>query len=368
MKMKSRLIGMLLLCLAIVSNSFANDSDNLKDGFTIGTPVIKSIQAIAFGPENILFIGDNTGSMVYAIEIIDKKNTSKINFNIDNITAKIGAVMGASAKDIKILDMAVNPLSNNVFFAVSRENRGTTKSALFKLGDTGLQEFSLEQVNYSEKKIENAPATSSKFWGQPSKTYTVTDLHYVNGEIIISGLSNEEFSSGLRRVPFPFDDAMVTTNVQAYHVSHSANETNAPIYRFLPVKLQNQWTIVAGYMCTPLVTFKLNELDGNNKLIGKTIAEIGAGNAPTGIISYTYNNEEYVLVGNNRYSLTKFTGKDIFNAKAIQSPSRQRGIKRETIKIGSVAHLADFGENVLVITRSSDKKVYTLKKLSKANI
>ncbi len=36
--------------------------------------------------------------------------------------------------------------------------------------------------------------------------------------------------------------------------------------------------------------------------------------------------------------------------------------------IGSVLHLADYGENVLVITRSSDKKVYTLKKLSKDNI
>jgi len=368
MKMKSKLIGMLLLCIAITSNSYANNSNNLKDGFTIGTPVLKSIQAIAFGPENILFIGDNTGSMVYAIEINDEKNTSKINFNIDNITAKIGAFMGAAAKDIKILDMTVNPLSNNVFFAVSRENRGTTNSALFVLNDKGLQEFSLENVSFSKTKINNSPKASAKFWGQPSKTYTVTDLHYVNGNVIVSGLSNEEFSSGLRKVAFPFNKEVVTTNVQAYHVSHSANETYAPIYRFLPVKLQNQWTIVAGYMCTPLVTFKLNELDGNNKLVGKTVAEIGAGNAPTGIISYTYNSEDYILVSNNRYSLTRFKGKDILNAKAIKSPSREKGVERKTINIGSVVHLADYGENILVITRSSDKKVYTLKKLSKDNI
>lgn len=366
MKMKSKLIAMLILCLAIVSNSYAND--NLKDRFTIGSPVIKSIQAIAFGPENILFIGDNTGSMVYAIEINDKKNSSKINFNIENITAKIGAVMGASAKDIKILDMAVNPLSKNVFFAVSRENRGITKSALFILNDESLHEFSLENVNFSKTKINNSPKASAKFWGQASKTYTITDLHYANGNVIVSGLSNEEFSSGLRKVAFPFNEEVVTTNVQVYHVSHSANETYAPIYRFLPVKLQNQWTIVAGYMCTPLVTFKLNDLDGNNKLVGKTVAEIGAGNAPTGIISYRYNNEDYVLVGNNRYSLTRFKGKDILNAKAIKSPSREKGVQRKTIKIGSVAHLADYGENVIVITRSSDKKVYTLKMISKSKI
>ena len=359
-------IATLLFLFTIVINSFGNDT--LNDGFTIGTPVLKSIQAIAFGPESILFIGDNTGSMVYAIEINDKKNTSEINLNIENITAKIGAAMGAAAKDIKIIDMAVNPLSKNVFFAVSRENRGTTKSALFVLNDKGLQEFSLENVNFSQSKINNSPKENSKFWGQPSKTYTVTDLHYVNGSVIVSGLSNEEFSSGLRKIAFPFNKEILTTNVEAYHVSHTANETYAPIYRFSPVKLENQWIIVAGYMCTPLVTFKLSELDGNNKLVGKTVAEIGAGNAPTGIISYSYNNEDYVLVGNNRYSLTRFKGKDILNAKAIKSPSREKGAERKTINIGSVAHLADYGENVLVITRSSDKKVYTLKMLSKAKI
>lgn len=364
--MKLKITATLLFLITLVQTSFGND--NLKDGFTIGTPVLKSIQAIAFGPQNILFIGDNTGSMVYAIEIKDTKSSAKVNFNIDNITAKIGAVMGASAKDIKIVDMAVNPISKNVFFAVSRENKGSTKSALFVLNEKGLQEFSLINVNFSKTKINNSPNATAKFWGQPSKSYTVTDLHYVNGSVIISGLSNEEFSSGLRKVAFPFNTGVVTTNVEVYHVTHTANETYAPIYRFLPVKLENQWTIVAGYMCTPLVTFNLNDLDGNNKLVGKTVAEIGAGNAPTGIISYKYNNEEYVLVGNNRYSLTRFKGKDILKAKAIKRPSREKGVQRKTIRIGSVAHLADYGDHVLVITRSSDKKVYTLKKISKANI
>ena len=152
--MKLKITATLLFLFTIVLNSFGNDT--LKDGFTNGTPVLKSIQAIAFGPENILFIGDNTGSMVYAIEINDKKSSSKINFNIENITAKIGAVMGASAKDIKILDMAVNPLSKNVFFAVSRENRGIIRSTLFILNDEGLHEFSLKNVNFSKTKINNS--------------------------------------------------------------------------------------------------------------------------------------------------------------------------------------------------------------------
>ncbi len=364
--MKSKILFTIMFCLVLTIT--AKETNKLKGEFTMGNPEIKSIKAIAFGPDNILFIGDNTGSMVYAIEINDKKNTSKINFNIDNITAKIGAIMGAAASDIKIEDMVVNPVSKNVFFAITRENKGKTQSALFKLGDNGLQEYALEGVNYSKVAIPNAPEKEAKVWERASRTWTLTDLQYVNGQVIISGLSNEEFSSALRTVQFPFNAEMITTNVQAYHVSHGQNETNSPVYRFLPVKSGNEWNIIAGYSCSPLVIFKMNQLNGNKKLIGKTVAELGGGNAPTGIISYRHNNEDYILVGNNRYSLTKFTGKDLFNAKAIQSPSREAGVKRETIKIGSVAHLADYGENVLVITRSSDKKVFTLKKLSKDNI
>ena len=67
----------------------------------------------------------------------------------------------------------------------------------------------------------------------------------------------------------------------------------------MPVQLEEQWHVVAGYMCTPLVTFKMDDLNGNKKLIGKTVAEIGAGNTPTGIISYSYKGKDYILVGNN---------------------------------------------------------------------
>ena len=164
---------------------------------------------------------------------------------------------------------------------LAKEATNTTHYALFRLDHKGLQEYDLSQVSHSKMAISNAPGVDHKTWKRPSRTYTVTDLHYTNGELIVSGLSNEEFSSGLRRIPFPFDSKMVTTNVQVYHVSHGRNETHAPIYRFLPIELQSQWHVVAGYMCTPLVTFKLSELNGSNKLIGKTVAEIGAGNTPT---------------------------------------------------------------------------------------
>jgi hypothetical protein len=363
--MKFKRVTTLLFLFVLVQTSFGNDG--LKKGFSIGNPAIKSIKAIAFGPQNILFIGDNTGSMVYAIEVKDTKSSSAI-FNIENITEKIGAVMGASAEDIKILDMAVNPVSKNVFFAVSRSNRGLTKNALFILSTKGLQEFPLTNVNFSKIKIKNIPdAGNHKRW--KPRQHIITDMHYANGEIIISGLSNEEFSSSLRRVPFPFNKDIVTTNVQVYHVTHKRNESNAPIVRFLPIQLKNEWHVIAGYTCTPLVTFKLNQLNGNKKLVGKTIAEIGTGNIPFGLISYRYKGIGYVLVGNSRYSLTKFTGLDIFNAKELQAPTSDFGIKRQHINFGSIANMSNYNnEYILVIVKDKEGKTFDLKSIPKANI
>ncbi len=366
--MKSKILFTLMFCLALTIT--AKETNNLKDGFTLGTPKLKSIKTIAFGPENILFVGDNDGMMVYAIDIKDVKGKSGMTLNIDNIDAKIAASMGASASEIKILDMAVNPNSNNVFFAVRKEQGEKIHSALFRLSSEGLKEFPLEQVNYTKVAIEDAPEADTiiyKDW--KSRRFTITDMHYVNGEVFISGLSNEEFSSSLRRVPFPFNKDMVTTNVQVYHVTHKENETHSPIVRFLPKHFGNEWHIIAGYACTPLVIFNLNQLNGDKKLIGKTIAEIGVGNLPLGIISYNYKGLDHVLVGNSRYSITKFTGDAIFKAKALKFPSKEKGIKRERVSIGSIAHMSNYNkEHILVIIENKEEKTFDLKMISKEEI
>lgn len=250
MKLKGLLV--LISFCAMTSMAWANkENNNNKYGFELGTPNLKSIKRITFGPENVLFVGDNTGMTVYAIDMNDSQPSASLNdLNVDNITLKIAAVMGAASSEVNIQDMAINPVSKNVFFAVNRVRGSKTQSALFRLSGDGLHEFSLENINYSKMAINNAPSTGNTSWGRPTRSYTITDLQYANGEVFISGMSNEEFASSLRRIPFPFDEKMVTTNMQVYHVTHGSNETEAPIFRFLPVELENQWHIVAGYACT----------------------------------------------------------------------------------------------------------------------
>jgi hypothetical protein len=68
-----------------------------------------------------------------------------------------------------------------------------------------------------------------RFERPPARSATVTDMAYVDGELIVAGLSNEEFASTLRRIPFPFTGAVDDTSLEIFHVSHGKWETAAPI-------------------------------------------------------------------------------------------------------------------------------------------
>lgn len=150
-------------------------------------------------------------------------------------------------------------------------------------------------------------------------------------------------------------------------MSHGRNETHAPIYRLHPFRLGAQTHIVAGYMCTPLVTFPVPELRDGEKVIGRTVAELGSGNTPESIISYDWEGESFLLVGNNRHPLMKFARQDLLEAKGIQVPSRSRGVDRVSHRLGEIAHLADYNEEYIVAIRRRGKDA-SLFKIPKSDL
>ena len=88
-------------------------------GLKKGTPHVKSISAIAFGPDGILFIGDSKSATVFAIDTKDKTAAEKAAaVEIKNIDQKIAAALGTEAKNIRIQDIAVNPVSKKIYCAV----------------------------------------------------------------------------------------------------------------------------------------------------------------------------------------------------------------------------------------------------------
>ena len=86
----------------------------------MGSPQLKSIKALAIGPENILFIGDNDGMKVVAIDLgDDKKRTSGGRLEINKLDSKLADMFGANRNDIRIQDLIVSQYTAQIFLSVS---------------------------------------------------------------------------------------------------------------------------------------------------------------------------------------------------------------------------------------------------------
>ena len=129
-------------------------------------------------------------------------------------------------------------------------------------------------------------------------------MAFVNGKLIVAGLSNEEFASKLRSFPYPFAAADPGTSVEIFHGNHGQLETRSPVYTFIPYTINNKPHVIASYTCTPLVRFSLDSLNGS-KVVGTTIAELGNRNRPLDMILYKKDGREFLLMSNNSRGVMK---------------------------------------------------------------
>src|SRR5262249_9320204 len=139
-------------------------------------------------------------------------------------------------------------------------------------------------------------------------------------ELLIAGLSNAEFASTLRRVPFPFGDKSAATTLEIYHASHARYETHAPIEAFLPYSVNGKPSLLAGYGCAPLTAFSMAELKEKKHLRGTTLAELGGGNRPLDMIAFQKKGKDYVLIANSDRTLMSISAEDIDKATPVTTP------------------------------------------------
>jgi hypothetical protein len=109
--------------------------------------------------------------------------------------------------------MAVHPVSRNVYITAMRGRWAGAQSVLLRVTrDADIEIVELDDVMFSTAAIPNAPASDPAARRNP-RTFTVTDLAFADGRVWVAGLSNEEFSSAFRQMPFPFGDGMTTTGI-----------------------------------------------------------------------------------------------------------------------------------------------------------
>ena len=348
-----------------------------KYGMKVGKPGIRSVGAITFGPEGVLFVADNREAKVFAIGVDDAAAPGSSPVALDRLATRLASYLGCGRDDVAIRGMAVHPVSRAAYLSVMRGLGDAAQPVLVRVASSGsIGDLALQNVAFSEVAIKDAPAaTDSRKEGHlvgknegeeltlPNghvlrvawdslRIVTVTDLKYLNGMLIVAGASNEEFSSTLRRIPFPFTDGYSTNSLEIFHVSHGKYETHSPIRSFVPYG--GGAGILASYTCTPVVHFSLSDLTSDGQVRGRTVAELGTMNTPLDMVAFERDGEEYVLVANSSHGLFKIAIRDVQAQDALTEQGELLGVPRTHLPQEGVRRMAVAGDSVLMIQADSE--------------
>jgi hypothetical protein len=282
---------------------------------------LASIGPLTFGPDGTLFAADNQSAAIYAFDLgALGAASSPGSKSIDAIDQKLAALLGTEAREISVTDLAVHPRSRNAFVSVMRGQGAGASAVLFRVDGAGkLDMVPLASLKFERIEIANAPAANPSARQNPRNS-VVTDMAFADGRLWVAGLSNEEFASKLRAIPYPFANVDGGTSVEIYHGNHRQLETRSPVNAFVPYMVGNQPHLLAGYTCTPLVKFPISDLKPGQKVRGTTIAEFGAGNRVLDMIVYKKGAQEFLLTANNSRGVMKIPTKDFATAAPITRP------------------------------------------------
>jgi hypothetical protein len=336
-------------------------------------PLFKSMSALEFSPDGILFIGDSIQGSVYALNFKETQvPQSTMPPEILDIESMIAGLVGATASDILIHDMAVNPVSKAVYLSVSRgrsnwnsrwhmPNDLENPSMLVKVNnDSRIELVDFSKIEYTHASLPN-PIDEKKYFSDgghrkntSKRINTITQLAYSNGKIYVAGLSNEDFASSLWTFNYPFNEEPTATTLEIFHGAHGRYETHSPIRALLPYEIDNKPQLLAAYLCTPIVVIDLASLKDKAHVKGKTIGEIGDANIPIDMVAFKDNGEEKIVMSNTQMPLMTFKKSEIESIKTGLNTVEDiysLGLKHQDLPRGGIQQIDDFNEKFIIATK-----------------
>jgi hypothetical protein len=355
--MRSALLRVSLISTVVLSLSVAPAA--APPAPTSGTgPTFKSLGPLTFSPEGLLFAGDTQAASIYALELGAVAPGGAPGAKaIAGIDQQIAALLGTDVREITVTDLAVHPKSRNAYLSVMRGQGANAVPALLRVDGNGkIEVLSLASVKFSKVDLPNAPDAAAAQPRGPRRTESITDMAFVDGRLYVAGLSNEEFSSKLRSLPYPFSTVDNGASVEIYHGNHGQFETRSPVYTFVPYKVNGETNLIAGYLCTPLVKFPVSSLAPGAKVMGTTIAELGNRNRPLDMVLYKKDGQEFLLMANNSRGVMKIATAGFATAEKITArvDAETAGVKFETVASMKGVEQLDLldATNSIVLARS----------------
>lgn len=348
---------LLLCCAATGLLAMGSIGHAAEWGLKEGSPNLKSANTLVFGPDGILFVGDAKAAAVVAIATGDTKaRTEAAQVNVEDIGQQVAGLFDSPGSTIT--DLAVNPLSGNIYLSVATKSG----AALVRVNDAGkLSRVSLDGVPYARVELRGAPEDKVVKRGRREMNLrddAITDLAWVNGKVIVSGLSNEK--SAVREIAFPFLESDTGSSIEIFHGAHGKVEDYAAIRTFVPFNIDGEPSLLAGYVCTPLVKFPLDGLKAGKTTKATTVAELGNRNRPLDMIVYEKDGQEWLLLANSARGVMKISTKDIAENKGItERVNGTAGQPYETIESWKGVEQLDkqgSGHAVILVAESETKQ------------
>jgi len=323
-----------------------------------GAPAFESIGPLTFGADGILFAADTQAATIYAVELgAAATGGSPGTKAVSAIDQQLAALLGTDVREITITDLAVHPTTRNAFISLMRGQGAGAKPVLLRVDGAGkIDIVDTAKLKATKVSLPNPPSATAT-GRTPPRLQSITDMAFQDGQLYVAGLSNEEFSSKLRALTYPFTSADNGASVEIFHGAHGQFETRSPVYTFVPYKVNNETNLIAGYLCTPLVRFPVSSLKPGGKVMGTTIAELGNGNRPIDMIVYKKDGKDFLLMSNTSRGVMKIPTDRFASEPGIKTPVRDKaGIVYETIeslKGIEQLDLLDAGHS-LVLARSAE--------------
>lgn len=315
-------------------------------------------------------MGDSKGAAVYAFELRDSDLTLQEgvdygngkNFEgralISHVDEKLAAFLGTKADQISINDLVVHQPTGQILMSVSRGLGPDATPVIVKVNHGEFELLDLSDIPHSRLDVDNAPAADATLqYGQSQRSLTITDITFWKGEIFVSGVTNEEFASKLRRAEYPFQDKFGVTSVEIWHAVHAQFETRAPIVTQLIREIDGEDYLIAAYTCTPLVRILLEDIQPNAQIRGEMIGELGYGSAPVDMITFNhaFDNQDYLLVTHNSRNGTRIALDDIpevepmpVNSPRVFGPA---GIDQTSVPVSGMLHMSSLNDNWAIVLR-----------------
>lgn len=297
------------LCLSFLFAATLAASAALIESPQTGGLKIGSLSSLSFGPEGLLLVAEPATASVLAIQTGDVgPKKARLEKPVADVGAVIADGLGAKKEDISVKDLAVNPASGRIYLAVQRRPDNAvlivTVDAAGKVAPLNVEPLSWARVTLPG--------------GTTSKVTNITDIAFDKDRVFATGTCNEEFASRIFTIPVPIKNG-ATANVfsaETYHVAHRKWETKAPIQSFVPYESKEGTYVVGAFACTPVAKFKVDDIQSGAQVKGVSMVELGSGNRPLDLFSYTdKSGKEWLVVHTQRFKQNAFGPSKMWGAR-----------------------------------------------------